>query len=131
LSADEFGKTFGSQILTYFPLLDGTIDYNQMLDLQIAQGAGVKQHGGAETMTMLVEIYFPSVRPALNEVWQARDAFAKISIQIKRAWQRDGDLTGGDWKQTYIAATQVINDRIAALQKEIVIAARVHADVKQ
>ncbi len=131
LSADEFGKAFGSQMLTYFPLLDGKIDFNGMLDMQIEQGSAPRKYGGAETMTMLVEIYFPSVRPALEEVWKARTGFNQVTADIKRAWERTGDVTHGDWRARFLSATQVIDNSINKLQREIVIAARTHAGVKQ
>jgi hypothetical protein len=131
LSADEFRKSFSGQIFTYFPLLEGRIDYNQMLDLQIAQGSETKRREGAETMTMIVEIYFPSIRPALADVWKARDAYGSITNEIKRAWQRDGDVSDGDWKAKFTVAAQNIDQRIQNLQTEIVAAARIHAGVKQ
>jgi hypothetical protein len=131
LSADEFGKTFSMQIITYLPLLNGRIDYNQVLDMQIEQGPAAKKYGGAETMTMLVEIYFPSVRPALEEVWKARDTFNRITAEIKFVWERDGDVSAGDLKSRFMSAALAIDKCIKALQNEIVTAARVHAGAKQ
>lgn len=130
LSADEFGKNFASQMLTYFPLLDGKIDYNQMLDMQIERGSKTHDHGGPETMTMLVEIYFPTCRPALEKVWEARTIFNDVTAGIKRAWQRSGRVNKAEWHPKFIAATHAINDSIEALQREIVAAARPHAGVK-
>jgi hypothetical protein len=131
LSADEFGHTFDAQMLSYFPLLDGKIDYNKMLDMQISSGSEEKRHGGAEIMTMLVDIYFPSVRPALQGVWEAREQFGAITHQIKLAWQRDGNVSEGNWRQVFLEATRNIDDSVNALQSEIVKAARIHAGVKQ
>ncbi|GGZ32625.1 hypothetical protein [Asticcacaulis endophyticus] len=131
LSADEFGKSFAAQVITYYPLLDGKIDYNQMLDMQIEHGKSDKKYGGAETMTMLVEIYFPSVRPALEDVWKAREGFNKITSDIKLAWQANGHVNQGGWKLSFANATNAINSSINALQRQIVVAARVHAGVKQ
>lgn len=49
-------------LVCYFPLLDGRIDYNEMLDMQISQGAKPRERGGAETIGMLAELQFPTTR---------------------------------------------------------------------
>ncbi len=130
LAADEFGKAFGSQMITYFPLLEGRIDYNQMLDMQISDGATPKNFGPA-TMEMLVEIYFPSVRPALQNVWKKREAYNKVTAVIKSVWKEFGTLAHENLLPTYKAASLEMDAAIENLKKEIVLAARAHAGVEQ
>ncbi|MEI9966040.1 MAG: hypothetical protein WDM92_16745 [Caulobacteraceae bacterium] len=77
LATDEFGRDFGSHMVTFLPVLEGSIDYNQMLDLQ-RQTHTKKLHGGAETMEMLVRIYFPEVEGELDRLFAVRDEFSKI-----------------------------------------------------
>jgi len=130
LAADEFGTHFVGQMLTYFPLLKGDIDYNQMLEMQIERGAEEKKHGGAQIMTMLAEIYFPTVRTALDAVWSERDAFNKLTQEVKATWMAYGTFRHSDMLKRFQAASLALNGSFEALKKEIVAAARVHAGVK-
>jgi len=40
LAVDQFVKVLGMHALTYYPVLKGEMDWNQMLDLQISSGSG-------------------------------------------------------------------------------------------
>lgn len=131
LSADAYGRVFGGHMISYFPLLEGRIDWNQMLDIHISDGSKEKEHGGAETMTMLVEIYFPSVRPALARVWEARTEFNALTAKLKRHYKANGHVTEDYWKSAFMDVTKRLNDAISSLEKEIVAAARRYAGVKQ
>jgi hypothetical protein len=131
LSADAYGRVFGGHMVSYFPLLEGRIDWNQMLDIHIADGSKEREHGGAETMTMLVEIYFPSVRPALARVWDARAEFNDLTAKLKRHYKANGHVTEDHWKPAFLEVTKKLNDAISCLEKDIVVAARRYAGVKQ
>jgi hypothetical protein len=131
LAADEFGKDFSSHIVSYFPLLEGRIDYNQMLDMHIEQGSRDSRNGGVETMIMLAEIYFPSVRPALESVWRARSSFNDLTREIKETWIEQGSVSHGNLLSRFQAASLTLDRSIESLKDEIVAAARVHAGVKQ
>lgn len=127
LATDEFGKGFNSYFVGHFQLLNGRIDYNQMLDLQISAGSKERKYGGPETMTMLVEIYFPTTREALANVWSARDTVNSVAGRIKNHYLEFGDATDLDLKASFSAATQGVHQAIKELQHEIVQAARRHA----
>jgi hypothetical protein len=130
LTADEYGKNFASHIISYLPFLDGQYDYDTMLDKQIENGV-LNKHGGAETMTMLVEIYFPNARPALQEVWNARQKYNEVTSAIKSAWLEEGDITNRDWNSVFRYAASAVNSSIEELKAEIVKAARLKSGVKQ
>lgn len=129
LAADEYGKRFGGQMVTYFPLLDGRYDYNDMLDKQNEFGSEPSKYGGAETMTMIVEIYFPSVRLALQGVWDARAEFNKVTAAIRALWEQQGEVSGMDLP--FRRASLVVDQAIENLKDEVVIAARAKSGVKQ
>lgn len=131
LSADEYGRLFGATMVSYFPLLEGRIDWNQMLDVQIKNGEKQAVHGGAETMTMLVAIYFPSVRTTLMHVWSAREHFNALISELKRDYIANGYVTGDDWKTRFMSVAETMDAAIKDLQKQIVAAAREHAGVRQ
>jgi hypothetical protein len=127
LAADEYGKAFGGLLIRHLHLLNGRIDYNQMLDMQIADGKKDRKYGGAETLTMLVEIYFPSTRAALAQVWKARDAVSVVTAQIKKRYQEVGDAADPEHKALFVKAMAAVDMSIKALQAEIICAARHHA----
>lgn len=126
LATDEFGKMLSGHMLTFFPLLEGSIDYNQLLDLQIADPAS-KKHGGAETMEMLTRIYFPEVEPCLDELMAARDAFSEIRAQHKAAYKRGAYDDGLAWKPAFGSAMVRVDRAITAMLSAIIIAAKGHA----
>ncbi|WP_010335513.1 hypothetical protein [Sphingobium yanoikuyae] len=131
LAADEYGSSVAGMAVSYLPLLEGRYDYNTMLDQQISSGSKKPENGGAKTMTMIVDIYFPTVRPALENVWEARAAFNKVTGAIKAAWQEaefDGvRLLEGPFRSAALDFNKAINE----LKREIVEAARIQSGVKQ
>ncbi|MGN6422938.1 MAG: hypothetical protein ACTHLA_06475 [Asticcacaulis sp.] len=129
LSTDEFGKDLSCHVISYYPLIRGEIDYNKMLEMQI-ENSSVKKYGGHETMTMLVDIYFPSVKPALENVLKAQKAYSGMASSIRSAYQSNGHLRHEDWNSKVTKVAIGINDSINELQHEIVVAARTHAGVK-
>ncbi len=131
LAADEFEKEISSHLISYFPLLDGRIDYNQMLDLQIEQGSKPRAHGGAQTLEMLVEIYFPTTRGALAQLWNCRDMLNSLEHEIKRIYVAEGDATRPDLKTKILAASAAISEANKALKAAIIEAARRHAGINQ
>lgn len=116
-------------MVTYFPLLDGRYDYNAMLDQQNKSGSEPSKYGGAEAMTMIVEIYFPSVRPALQSVWDARAEFNKVTAAIRAQWVQQGEVSGMD--TSFRRASLTVDKAIENLKDAIVIAARANSGVKQ
>lgn len=131
LAADEYEKTLGGLLVTYFPLLDGRIDYNQMLDLQISQGSKPRERGGAETMEMLVEVYFPTTRAALVELWTAREKLNELTHRIKQTYQAEGHVTHPELKAEILEISATVTEALKALKGAIVIAARKTAGVRQ
>lgn len=129
LAADEYGKRFGGQMVAYFPLLEGRYDYNDMLDKQNEFGSAPTEYGGAEVMTMIVEIYFPSVRPALLKLWDARTDFSKATAAIRALWMEQADVR--ELNSPFRRACLDLDKAIEHLKSEIVIAARAKSGVKQ
>lgn len=124
LAVDQYAKVLGQHALTYYPVLRGEIDWNQMLDLQIASGSNPGKHEGAEVMEMLVALYFPSVRPALDELFAARDAFNKVTHAMKRDYRRYGGVPAQEHGTKFQRAVELMNERGEALQRAVVETAR-------
>lgn len=125
LAADEFGRDFGAHLLTYLPVARGDIDYNQMLDLQIAKPAK-KQQGGAETMTMLVSIYFPEVQPQLDALLKQRDLWSELRSAHKAAY-KEGEGVNSMWVSAFQHSGLDVDRAIKNLQTAIVKSARHYA----
>lgn len=130
LTADEYGRMLGSYAITYYPIIKGHCDWNQMLDSHIKMGADKRQYGGAETMTMLVELYFPTVRRSLAAVFAARDSFNSFTAEMKGFYVRDGGLDPRAWLPRMNEETEAISASIKELQAMIVSAARAYASVR-
>lgn len=124
LAVDQFVKVLGQHALTYYPVLRGEMDWNQMLDLQIARGSDSGRHEGAEVMEMLVELYFPAVRPTLDELFAARDGFNRITHAMRRDYKRYGKVPVQEHGAAFQTAVELINERGDALQRAVVKTAR-------
>lgn len=125
LAADEFGRTFSAHIVTYLPVARGDLDYNQMLDLHIANPAD-KRQGGYETMTMLAGVYFPEVDPELQALLSVRHRLGDVRNAHKQAYK-----AGGGVGPTWVAAFQDVGHEadlaIKALRAAILRSAKAHA----
>lgn len=131
LAADEYGMAFAGNMVSYFPLLDGRYDYNAMLDQQNKSGDLNQENGGAKAMTMIVDIYFPTVRPALERVWEARDGFNEVTRMIRSAWIAAEHQGVSQLRSQFTQASLGFDEAINELKREIVLAARIQSGVKQ
>lgn len=124
LAVDQFVKLLSIHALSYYPVLKGDIDWNQMLDLQIASGSKPGRHEGADVMEMLVALYFLSVRPALADLLKARDGFNAITHEMKRDYKQYGRIPADRHGQRFQQAVDLINAKGDILKKTTIAAAR-------
>ena len=64
----------------------GDLDYNQGLDIQIKHNT--EKDYNHETATMLINIYFPQLRPAFEAILHRRDEINRIQAVFKAAYKR-------------------------------------------
>lgn len=126
LAADEYGRALGTHHFSFLPMLNGSIDYNQMLDLQIANPPK-KVHGGLEKIEMLTRIYFPSLKPYLAELLAARDAFSDVQSAHKAEY-KTGYADGREWMPRFSLAIQRAHVASEALKSAILDAAERYAE---
>lgn len=124
LAVDQFVKDLINHALVFYPVLKGEMDWNQMLDLQIENGSKLSKHEGAEVMEMLVELYFPTVRPALAELFKARDDFTSITHAMKRDYKTLGYVPAEKYGAAFQRAVELINEKGDRLQSVTITAAR-------
>jgi hypothetical protein len=67
-------------------VMRGEIDYNQGLDIFIENNS--EKDNSADTAVMLINIYFPELRPALDLILRRRDQINRITSDFKRTYQR-------------------------------------------
>lgn len=125
LAADEFGRDFSSHLLTYIPVARGDFDYNQMLDMHIANPPD-KRRGGHETMAMLISIYFPEVEPQYLALLSARDQLGELRNAHKQAY-KEGAGVGTGWVRAFIQVGRDTDQATKALQAAIVRSAKRYA----
>jgi hypothetical protein len=89
LAVHGFCTAFVSSNIVWLPVMTGEMHYNEALDLQI-KNAPAKGSGFYETAEMLVNIYFPPLRAALNEIIKARDATNKVQGEFGRTYKAHG-----------------------------------------
>lgn len=125
MAADEWCRDLGIYHFSFLPMLDCTIDYNQMLDMQKAN-ATKKKHGGLETVQMLVRLYYPEVRPQLEALIGAQATFNEIQHAHKAEYKVIGPL-GPEWKSRFMLAMHRANQTGEALTVAILDAADKYA----
>lgn len=132
LAADEFGRMLAVYTIRYYPLISGSTDWNQLNQDLAASGGQLREHGGAETVRMLTEIYFPSVRPAFKSLIDARTAFNTFTRELKREYERGGGvLDQRHWIALLDQKAGAVDDATEELKQAIVSAAQEYAGVKQ
>jgi hypothetical protein len=66
----------------------GEMDYNEALDIQLKNPP--KSHGKLDTVTMLVNLYLPELRPELEAILKARDDVNAIQGKFRKAYKGIG-----------------------------------------
>ena len=122
LAADEFGRSLSSHLISFFPVAQGKLDYNQMLDVQNARPPS-KQNGGYETLVMLISIYFPEVEPELQALDAIRDRLGEVRSAHKQAYV-EGEGVDPVWVAAFAELGGKLDLVIKNLKVAIVHAAR-------
>ena len=128
LAADEYGKMLGGYTLNFLAVAESRLDWNQMQDLQNAHMAKERKHGGAEMMTMLVELYYPTLKPKLDALAEARKDFNKSTFEAKRAYRANGSLEPKQWMPVIMAKGDAIDRAVREFEQGIIAAA--HAQLQ-
>ena len=126
LTVNEFGTNFDVVAYTQMTVARGEITWDEMNDM--ANGSLDKQpkHGGAETMLMLIDIYFPEVRPSYLKMDAARDQFMGVKGAHKQLYLR-GEGVGTAIFETLNKAADAFDAAKQVLIGDIVAASRSYA----
>jgi hypothetical protein len=105
LLLDKWLEALSLHFLPYFKVMQGRITYNDVLDLTIREGQN-RDHDFAR-LEVLVDLYFPSLRPSYNDITAARDQANDVLAEHKREY-----LRGQTMATEYI---KPLNDALAHL----------------
>lgn len=88
LAHTAFVGQLGVSWFPYMKVMDGSISYNDALDMTIKREADRERH--LETIEMLVALYFPELSRGLEELTAIRDVAAATISAHKEAYKRVG-----------------------------------------
>lgn len=80
---------------------------------------------------MLAEIYFPSTRPLLQSIWDARSRYNHVTGAIKQFYVENGHVEDPRCAALFRDAALAMTRAVDAFKKEVIVAARETAGVKQ
>jgi hypothetical protein len=80
-------------------VMQGKFTYNDCLDLDIKDGK--EKSGNFGRIAMLIDVYFPSTRPAYDKIIESRTELNKIEGSYKRAYE-NGDVDGASFLTPYV-----------------------------
>jgi hypothetical protein len=112
-----FTRQLGVTWLTYTNVMTGKIDYNQALDMVIAQGKDVVHH--FDTLNMIILLYWPELIPHLDRVKAMRDEANDVLHEHKRRY-----LAGHAQDKISFDAISVLTKQLDTLEQEFSAAAR-------
>ena len=88
LALQEWCVAFLAHHITWPRVMMGEMDYNQALDIHLENPP--KSQGKIETVTMLVNLYLPELRPEFEAILKARDDVNTIQGQFRKAYKEIG-----------------------------------------
>lgn len=89
MAAHGYCKLLGIYNMVWPRVMKGELDYNQALDINRENAKPEPKY--LETSSMLVNIYFRSLRPHLDAILRCRDDINKIQGDFKKDYEQAGE----------------------------------------
>jgi hypothetical protein len=105
---------------SYLPVLKvmkGEITYNQALDMFIEDNKA--RQVDFKRLQMLIDLYFPAIKPAFEKLSAARDRTNEIKAAHKREYKR-GNTDGSEYVVPFIEAQKELLRESAVLKEQII-----------
>ena len=98
-------------------VMQGKLTYDQIHELEIAEA----KSGGNDfsRIEMLIDVYFPSTRPAYDRVTTARDTLSHVASTYKREYEA-GDIDGDKFCKPFLQAMQDVEKAAKPLLEAII-----------
>ena len=103
--------------LPFLSVMKGEITYNQALDMFIENNR--TRTVDFKRLEMLVDLYFPDIKPAFNRLSVARDGVNNIRFEHKRQYKR-GNIDGSDYVIPFIEAQQLLESEALVVKEQII-----------
>jgi hypothetical protein len=105
---------------SYLPILNvmkGEITYNQALDMFVENNKD--RQVDFKRLQMLIDLYFPAIKPAFEKLSAARDRTNEIQRAHKREYKR-GNTDGSAYVVPFIEAQKELVRESSVLKEEII-----------
>jgi hypothetical protein len=113
---DKWLITFAKNYLSLSAVMQNKITYNQHYDLTIEEGKKSFQEYGR--IEMLIDVYFPSTRPAYDKIIEARDELNNVINAHKRSY-KNGDIDGYKFLKPFIQSQKSIEQAGVVFKMQI------------
>lgn len=117
LATEEYGRALMASCFARVSVAQEQLTWDQSNDL-IAKRESAYEHGGHAAMVMLVGLYFPSLKPKLDLLIKARDAFNASAAQLKHEYTGRGMTE--ETKSAVIISSTAINSVVDELKSQII-----------
>lgn len=97
--SDKWLKMFAGYYLRRSAVMQNKLTYNECFDLDIKEGKERSDNYGR--IAMLIDVYFPSTRPAYDKINENRMELNKIETAFSRAYE-NGDADGARFITPYV-----------------------------
>jgi hypothetical protein len=103
--------------LPIFAVMRGELSYNDALDIVIENNKA--RPVDFKRILMLVDLYFPEMKPTLDKLSEARDKAAKILAEHKREYKR-GNIDGSAFASPLLDAQRDIESASKIVKEQII-----------
>lgn len=103
--------------LPYISVMEGKISYNDALDQTIKQGS--ESSADFHRLQMLVDIYFPEVKPEFNALLEYRSKTNDILSKHKLEY-KNGNIDGHKFLKPFLASQNEIDAQAQEVKEKII-----------
>ena len=86
LAVEGFDRSLSTYFLAAYPLVKGEISWNDFHDLSIKNDDRRDAEASLQVL-MLIDIYFPDIKPIFDKYLEQRDTLGRILSEHKRAYK--------------------------------------------
>ena len=96
--SNKFLDTLVARYVPYRAVMMKQISYDQALDMALKNGS--QRDFEPHRVAMLIDLYFPSIKPAFQEILKIRDKLNEI-IEGHKEQYKTGDTDGSKWLKVF------------------------------
>ena len=116
-------NALSTSYLPFLSVMKGEITYDQALDLFIENNK--TPQANFKRLQMLVDLYFPEIKPAFTQLSAARVGANKIKAEHKREYKR-GNIDGFAYVAPFIEAQKKLASESLTMKEQIILRSSRH-----